>query len=411
MKLDTRKRNILFLNYLEGVPEPNLGGPNHVIYDFISNYTGSRLSFDFFSYGAFIHNLESAFQDLPDEKFKGIKKYTHGLYYRNALFCSIVSNSYYKPFHFFKHNRYFSKQMPKQEYDIIHAQDSISLSFYAKKSTAKKLMTIHHHIPYSMDLSLSIQNKLIQNKVYRSLRSREVESVNHSDVITFPSNSVRSYFFNELGEFPDKDVRVIYNGVDIGKINSTSPGNVENFGVDINRQYDFIILSVASHEKYKNLELVLKTIEYIKNHYGKNVLFVNCGEGSLTKELNKLSIDLGIAENVKFLGKVPNETVIKLMKVADIFLHLPERVVFDLSILEALACTTCVVASNRGGNAEVIKNGYNGYLIDDLIPEIVSTTIINADKNKTKVNAIDSVKSYSIENYVRQYTKLYEELS
>lgn len=404
-------KKILFMNYLEGIPEPNVGGPNHVVYDFISNYRSKEFTFDFMSYGAFISELESSYQYTSKEMYVGIKKYTNGLYYRNAYFRFLVSNSFYKPFHFLKHNRYFNKQMPIDNYSIIHAHDPISLSFCSKKPKAKKLMTIHHHIPYSMDLSLSVQNKFIQNKVCKSLRRREVESINLSDIITFPSKSVKSYFFDELGEFPDKDVRVIYNGVDIDKINSISHGSLKNIGFDTNGQYDIIFLSVASHEKYKNLELVLKTIGYLKSHFKKNILFVNCGEGSLTKELIKLSVNLGIADNVKFLGNVPNETVLQLMKVSDIFLHLPERVVFDLSILEALACGTCVIASNRGGNSEVIINGFNGYLVDELAPEIISNLIVSANRNRTKENAIDSIKSYSIENYVRQYTKLYEELS
>ena len=404
------KINLLFLNYLEGVPNPDVGGPNHVIYDFLNNYKDDKFIFDFLSYGAYIAQINYLNLSSSNEFMLGIKKVTRGLYYRNRLFKAIVSNDYYKPFHFWKHNYFFDKHFPRKEYDIIHAHDSIGLSFTKNCNNSKRIMTIHHHIPYSLDMTLPIKNQLIKHRIFKDLRKREFLAYELSDVITFPSLAVKNFYLDEIKPKNEKDIRIIYNGIDIEKINSIAKSNISRILPIQDAEYDLIIMSVASHGKNKNLDLALETVGEIIHFYKRNVLFINCGLGDQTNELKNLSIRLGIEKNVFFLGAVTNKEVIGIMKACDIFLHLSDKVVFDLVVLEAMACGLCVVAYNNGGNKEVITNEYDGYLVDSVDPNKIADLILKAQSERVNKNAQKTIQKYSLNNYIKAYSELYSEL-
>ena len=410
MKSTKDKINLLFLNYLEGVPNPDVGGPNHVIYDFLNNYKENKFIFDFLSYGTYITQVSYLNLPYSNEFVIGTKKITLGLYYRNSFFRAIVSNDYYKPFHFWKHNYFFIKHFPLKEYDLIHAHDSIGLSFTNNCNSSKRIMTIHHHIPYSLDMTLPIKNQLIKQRIFNNLRKRELLAYELSDVVTFPSIAVKNFYLDEIKSKKERDIRIIYNGIDIEKINSIVKSDFRRILPIQLAEYDLIIMSVASHGKNKNLDLALETVGKMIHLYKRNVLFVNCGLGKQTNELEKLSVKLKIEKNVIFLGAIANKEVIALMKASDILLHLSEKVVFDLVILEAMACGLCVVASNNGGNKEIITNEHDGYLVDSIDPNIIADIIIKAKRELVGTNAVKTIQKYSLNNYVTAYSELYSEL-
>ncbi len=84
-----------------------------------------------------------------------------------------------------------------------------------------------------------------------------------------------------------------------------------------------------------------------------------------------------------------------------------ERVVFDIVILEALACGITVVVSSNGGNLEIIEDGINGHLIDELNPLYIKEKILFALKNNTSKNAIATAGNYSIKKTTYEYENLY----
>jgi len=71
--------------------------------------------------------------------------------------------------------------------------------------------------------------------------------------------------------------------------------------------------------------------------------------------------NLGITNNVRFVGRVSNEILRKLYSIADVFV-LPSRYEgMPLAILEAMAAGVPVVGSKVSGIVDVIEEGINGY--------------------------------------------------
>jgi glycosyltransferase involved in cell wall biosynthesis len=85
-----------------------------------------------------------------------------------------------------------------------------------------------------------------------------------------------------------------------------------------------------------------------------------CGQGSLRDELAALAGTLGISDTVRFLGL--RDDVPALMSAADAFALSSDLEGLPLVLLQASAAGLPIVATNVGGNADVVVDGRSGYL-------------------------------------------------
>jgi len=88
------------------------------------------------------------------------------------------------------------------------------------------------------------------------------------------------------------------------------------------------------------------------------------GNGLERRQLVKLCNDLGVEDNVKFLGLLPNEQIYQVLKENDVFILTSDFEGLPLSLLEAMAwgCIP-VVTDIRSGIPELVLNGLNGYRV------------------------------------------------
>jgi len=110
----------------------------------------------------------------------------------------------------------------------------------------------------------------------------------------------------------------------------------------------------------------IKRIPDIIKAFGKILKEIDCrllliGDGPELPEAARMVSDLGISENVEFLGNTRN--VNEILGKCDLFLLPSEDESFGLAALEAMSCEVPVVASNVGGLRELISHGVDGYLM------------------------------------------------
>lgn len=407
-------KKILFSIYTEGYPNKNTGGPNHIIYEIVNHNKSGKFKIDFLSYDTYINNLDTNKINEITNPIYFKKKITNLLFENFSLYRNIVSSDLYLPAHFKKKEKRF-KRLKKisTNYDIIHSQDSLSLAYLTQiHSNKKKILTIHSKGPLSDELKNMVSGDKLKNRVDVRLKKYELKSIELADVITFPSRAARTYFENSMEiELDNTKVKIVYNGIDFNRIHNISGTEeiLEKYLIEKTKDR-LILLNIAAHTSEKNIDILLKVIEKLLLKYKKDVLLLNIGEGNLTNELRVLTNKLKIQNNVRFLGKLPNEDVIKLLKATDIFIMSSGKVIFDIVVLEALACSTCCVVSNEGGNKEIIKDCENGYLIDIDDVDKIAQKIISVDIDKVKTKAIETAKQFSVQKMVDEYFELYESL-
>ncbi|GAI52706.1 unnamed protein product, partial [marine sediment metagenome] len=112
---------------------------------------------------------------------------------------------------------------------------------------------------------------------------------------------------------------------------------------------------------YKSPDILLKAFPKILKEM-PNTLLVFAGSGVMKEDLERLSVKLGVGNNVKFSGFVGKEQRPLYYKAADVFC-LPSTMStesFGIVNLEAMACGVPIVASKIGGIPDIVKDGENG---------------------------------------------------
>ena len=124
-----------------------------------------------------------------------------------------------------------------------------------------------------------------------------------------------------------------------------------------------IVLFVGRLHPVKGLEILLEAASILKKEKRLGFVIVLIGEGPLLQSLSNSAEALGISESVIFIGPQPQTIVAQWMHAANL-LCLPSHMEgLPNVILEALAQSLPVVASNVGGIPEVISHNKNGLLV------------------------------------------------
>ncbi|EHP84065.1 glycosyltransferase family 4 protein [Methanotorris formicicus] len=204
---------------------------------------------------------------------------------------------------------------------------------------------------------------------------------------------VSEFLRNNLGDNFKRKAIVIPNGVDF---NLFYGENDLDYG-----------LFVGSFVEQKGLDVLIDAIKDIDFN------FKLIGDGPLFNKI-KEKIEKENMKHVELLGKKSQIEVAKYMRNCS-FLVLPSiSEGLGMVLLEAMACGKAVIATNVGGIGEIVKDGYNGFLVPPNNPKILKDKIkilIN-DKNlreKFGKNGKEFSKNFSWENVAKKVRSIYEE--
>ena len=293
---------------------------------------------------------------------------------------------YYKSI--FKINAYINKN----NIDIVH-------SHLMQSGIIVKLVSIFN----KNFKSISTRHYGKASKGNRVINKIENVLVNYDHKIICVSQHIKQYM-KKLGTQENK-LKVIYNGISLDcykKLNKIKNDN-------------FTIGTVGRVNAKKGIDTVLKAFKKIIIDYPNAKLNI-IGDGPLKEKYIKLSADLGISRSVIFQGYLqPNEVMLEMSK-WDLFILASKAEGFGMVLIEAGALGIPIIATRVGAIPEIIKDDYNGYLVDvDNIDQIYNKSLhlINSknDRERLSKNGFENVnKNFSILKMVEQTETLYEEI-
>jgi colanic acid/amylovoran biosynthesis glycosyltransferase len=130
------------------------------------------------------------------------------------------------------------------------------------------------------------------------------------------------------------------------------------------------ILTIGRLTEKKGHEYAIKGVaKLIKK--GGNVIYTIAGDGPLRDKLANLVLDLGIDGNVKFLGPVEQEEVLKLYRESHIFLLTSvtaksgDQEGIPVVLMEAQAVGLPIISTFHSGIPELVENGKSGFLVPE----------------------------------------------
>lgn len=177
---------------------------------------------------------------------------------------------------------------------------------------------------------------------------------------------------------------------------------------NVNKKYDKIVLYAGRLTENKGIDVLLNAAKKYEN--GK-ILTIIAGGGGLLKELKSQVANLNL-QDVVFVGDQTQENLSKLYNIADV-LAVPSRIEgFGLVAIEALACGTPVVATNKGGMTDFI-NDEVGALVDvedDVMLEREISKILNGEKIFDRIKLANYAKNnYSEKVVINDLIDIYKE--
>jgi phosphoheptose isomerase len=154
---------------------------------------------------------------------------------------------------------------------------------------------------------------------------------------------------------------------------------------------EFLILQLGRMVPRKGVDNVIRGFaELLKQAFPARLLIVG-GEADspdpeLTPEIGRLHMiaqELGIAEQVTFLGRKGREILKYYYSAADVFVTTPWYEPFGITPLEAMACGTPVIGAEVGGIQFTVKDGETGYLVPPNAPEPLSERLRHLYENQS----------------------------
>lgn len=216
----------------------------------------------------------------------------------------------------------------------------------------------------------------------------------------------------ETKKYTNKDVEVTPFGIDLEKFKPLEVDSV--FSKD-----DIVIGTIKTLEEKYGIEYLIRAFAIVKQRHQELPLkLLIVGDGSLRNKLEELAINLGIAEDAIFTGKIKHDLVPKYanMLSVSVSVSVSNSESFGVAIIEASACGIPVVVSNVGGLPEVVEDKVTGYVVPARNPEATADAIeklILDDELKARMGKAgrERVKQlYDWNKNVKQMISIYKEM-
>ncbi len=165
----------------------------------------------------------------------------------------------------------------------------------------------------------------------------------------------------------------------------------------IKKEKEKTLIYLGRLTKSKRVDHAVRAFGRIRRDI-KDAKFWVVGGGPEKEKLMKLAEELGLAESVIFFGKVSQEKKAELLSRAHIMLFPAVREGWGITVLEANACGTPAIGYNVHGLRDSIKNGINGYLVEDGDIESMAEQAGELLENEKELQGMGkSAKEYSKE--------------
>lgn len=175
------------------------------------------------------------------------------------------------------------------------------------------------------------------------------------------------------------------------------------------KETDVALISMGDLIDRKNYSVAIEAVAKANN---PNLQYFICGKGPEEEKLKKMVEDLGVKEQIHFLGF--RTDIKELLKAADIFLFTSKQEGLARSLMEAMASGLPCIASKIRGNTDLLDEGKGGYLreVTDVtgfsgcLKKLVDDELVR--KQMSEYN-LSSIKKYEIKVVKESIKEVYSD--
>jgi len=182
-----------------------------------------------------------------------------------------------------------------------------------------------------------------------------------SDRVTAVGRFVKGLVAANEGIAADR-IEVVHNGIDPARFD---PRHLANMRAEARGELDLsdrnvLVMQVARFHPVKDHATGLRAFAHALRHGATQAVLGLVGDGEKRDEMEALAGELEIAAHVRFLGV--RSDIPRLMAGADLFMLSSLSEGISVTLLEAMAASLPIVATDVGGNSEVLERDVTGLL-------------------------------------------------
>lgn len=209
-----------------------------------------------------------------------------------------------------------------------------------------------------------------------------------------------------------KKIKVLFNAVDPEFWGKPEISTLRSeFGID----EDTLILLCASRFAYdKGHRYLVRSIARLREISDRRFMLILAGDGPFMEEIKGLTEELGLGKHIIFTGF--RSDIKNLFTGSDIYINSSEHEASSFNIIEALATGLPVVATDKGGNNDIINEQNDcGILVryddvDDMSGAIKKLMEDSTLRDRLSKNAVKVVnEKFNLVKMANQTYNLYEE--
>ena len=214
----------------------------------------------------------------------------------------------------------------------------------------KKLNRFKNYLIHNADKILSVSS-FTKNKIVN------IHKINPDKITVFPNTIDPFFVFPQVFKKPEYLLK--------------------RYNIQPNDPVILTLARLSYSEKFKGYEKVINTMNVLKPDFS-NLKYILAGNFDVPEKrrLEKLIEIKGIENDILLTGFIKAEEVTDHYLLADVFVLPSRKEGFGIVFIEAMACGLSVIAGNKDGSVDALKNGELGLLVN---PE-EETEILNALK-------------------------------
>lgn len=292
------------------------------------------------------------------------------------------------------------KLIIKENINLIHAHDvKASIAAYLAGSSLRIPVVSHIHVTYLWMKKLSplkFIDKYFRNKYNVSLACSEM---------------VRDFYLENNNQIDKDKIIFLDNAFNFNEFNKISPRDAKEFKRELNIEGDIFVYGYLGRLlEVKGADLMIDSFYQIQKKLDKVMLLI-VGDGPEREKLQSLVDGYRINDKVIFTGYRKN--VYDYMNIFNCFILPSVREGLPIAVLEAMAMRKPVITTPVAGLKKLIKNGFNGIMLEQRTKEKLYKAMVDINVNRDLGNSISEnaynylYEHYHIDRYVRNVENLY----
>ena len=288
----------------------------------------------------------------------------------------------------------------REHFDVVHTHDlwsnlmGVPAAFLARAPVIISSQRDLSHLPW------------YQGK--RRVWLRRIQGL--SSMVLANANPIREQLIQEGHLRPEK-VRVVHNGVDVEKFDRPSRDSHIVFANAGDGKRIVLVGNMTS--EVKGHRVLINAAPMIVREF-PDIRFVLVGDGTYRRQFEAQVGELGLEKHFLFLGR--REDVPEILTACDIAVLPSKAEGLPNALLEYLAAGLATVASNVGGNAEIVKDGVTGLLVPPENADLLAAAVLRFLRDPDLARRLGQSgteyvgQTFSFDRLVEQTESLYSEL-